>query len=455
VTADRFVLPDVGAPGPVRFPPIARAVLDNGLRVWSLAHTTVPVATAQLVIRCGASADPSDRAGLAGVAADLLDEAAGPYDAIQLADAFARLGSQLVTEVGSDVVTFGFTTLDRFFPQALALLGDVMQRPRLAESDLARVRELRLSRLRQLSSSASAVADRTFYRAVFGDHPYGHGVLGTSQSLADITLDDVRGFRAARFAPADATLVVGGNLDQAAVVSAARTALGAWTAEGPAAPPSTRAAVTVPAPAPSVLFVSRPRAPQSELRVGHVGPPRDVAAYHRLVTLNAALGGQFSSRLNTILREKKGLTYGVHTAFDFRLMAGTFACETSVQADGTAEAIRDVLTECEAIRAAGNVTADELARAKAAMTRGYAKHFETADQLVRAAIQLATYGLPDDTFDRFVPSISAVNPADAEAAAQEYLHPASAVSVVVGDPDVCRAQVEALGYPVTTVTPEF
>jgi zinc protease len=439
----------------VTFPPIARAILDNGLRVWSLSHTTVPVATALLVIRCGASADPPDTPGLAGVTADLLDEAAGPYDAIQLADAFARLGSQLVTEVGSDVVTLGFTTLDRFFPDALSLLGEVMQRPRLSAPDLARVRELRSSRLQQLSSSASAAADRTFYRAIFGEHPYGHGVLGTSQSLTAITLDDVRGFRAARFVPSDATLIVGGNLDQPAVLSAARSALGGWTAEGESAPFAPPAAAPAAPAAPSVLFVARPRAPQSELRVGHVGPPRTVAAYHRLVTLNAALGGQFSSRLNTILREQKGLTYGVHTTFDFRLLAGAFACETSVQADGTAEAIRDVLAQCEAIRAAGNVTGDELTRAKAAITRGYAKHFETADQLVRAAMQLATYDLPDDTFDRFVPAISAVAPADAEAAAREFLHPASAVSVVVGDPDACRAEVEALGYPVTDAVPEF
>src|SRR5262249_34397486 len=288
-------------------------------------------------------------------------------DGIQLADAFARLGSQLITEVGADVVTFGFTTLDRFFPQTLALLGEVIQRPRLAPSDLARVRELRVSRLRQLSSSASAAADRTFYRAVFGAHPYGHGVLGTTEALAAITLDDVRAFRATRFAPVDATLIVGGNLDHAAVVAAARSALGGWTAEGTGTPQAASASVPAGPSRPAVLFVERPRAPQSELRIGHVGPPRDVAAYHRLVTLNAALGGQFSSRLNTTLREKKGLTYGVHTAFDFRLAAGSFACETSVQADGTAEAIRDVLAECEAIRAAGNITAEELTRAKAAI----------------------------------------------------------------------------------------
>jgi zinc protease len=452
---DRFVLPDIGAPGPVTFPAIAREALDNGLRVWSIAHTTVPVATAQLVIRHGASSDPPNQPGLAGVAADLLDEAAGPYDAIQLANAFARVGSQLVTEVGSDVVTLGFTTLDRFFPQALALLGEVIQRPRLDDADLARVRELRLSRLRQLSSSASAAADRTFYRAVFGAHPYGHGVLGTTPALGAISLDDVREFRATRVVPADATLIVAGNLDHAAVMSAARTVFGRWTADATAAPD--RAVDDWPAApsTPRVLFVERPRAPQSELRIGHVGPPRDVEAYHRLVTLNAALGGQFSSRLNTTLREKKGLTYGVHTAFDFRLAAGSFACETSVQADGTAEAIRDVLSECDAIRAPGNITSDELARAKAAITRGYARHFETADQLVRAAIQLAAYGLPDDTFDRFVPSVAAVSASDCEAAARAFLHPGGAVAVVVGDPDVCRSQVEALGYPVTTATPEF
>ena len=190
----------------------------------------MPVATAQLVIRCGASADPAGPARSGGLAADLLDEAAGPHDAIQLADAFARLGSQLDIEVGSDVVTFGFTTLDRFFPQALALLADVMQRPHLAEPDFARVRELRLSRLRQLSSSASAVADRAFYRAVFGDHPYGHGALGTTQSLADITLDDVRAFCAARFVPADATLVVGRRSRPGS--RRERGARGAWRVDG-------------------------------------------------------------------------------------------------------------------------------------------------------------------------------------------------------------------------------
>jgi zinc protease len=454
MSVDRFVLPAIGAPGPVTFPSIARAALGNGLRIWSIAHTSVPVVTVQLVIRRGAADDPPDRPGLAGVTADLLDEAAGPYDAIQLAEAFARLGSQLAIEVGSDVTTLGFTSLARHFTPALALLAEVVMRPRFADADLTRVRELRLSRLRQLSSSAGAAADRTFYRAVFGQHPYGHGVLGTTPSLTAVTMNDIREFHAARYLPQDATLIVAGDVEHGTIVTGAEQALGAW-AGGRAAASNVSVEAPPAGPAPPVLFVPRPGAPQSELRIGHLGPSRDVGAYHALITLNAALGGQFSSRLNATLREKKGLTYGVHTAFDFRRASGTFACETSVQADGTGEAIRDVLAEFEAVRESNPVDEAELSRAKAALTRGYARHFETADQLARASVQLLTYGLDDRTFDRFVPSIDAITAADAAVAAREFVHPDRAIAVVVGDPDHCRPQLEALGRPVADAAPEF
>ena len=454
MTASRFDLPAIGGSSPIMFPPISRDRLPNGLGLWSIAHTSVPVVTAQILLRCGAADDPHGRPGVAGMTADMLDEAAGTRDAIELAEAFARLGSSLTIEVGADVTTLGVTSLARHFPAVLALLADVVIRPRFEPTDLERVRELRLSRLRQLSSTAGASADRTFFHAVFGPHPYGHGVLGTTASLQEIALDDVRAFHATQYRPGGAILVVAGDLDRSTIVDAAAAAFGSW-------PAGTRPEAASPGGAPDapastgVLFVARPRATQSELRVGHGGPARDVDAYHALLTLNAALGGQFSSRLNSILREKKGLTYGVHTAFDFRRAAGTFACETSVQADGTAVAIADILAEFEAIRVDGSLTDDELDRAKAALTRGYVRHFETADQLVRAAVQLAVHGLDDRTFDRFVPLVEGVSVADAVAAARRFIHPDRATVVVVGDPDVCRAPIEALGRAVTIATPEF
>jgi zinc protease len=450
---DRFMLPRVGAPAAVRFPPIARATLDNGLRIWSIAQTDVPAVTAVLLVDSGSADDPPDRPGLAGVAADLLDEGAGGRDAIQLAELFARLGSHLAIDVGADMTSIGLTTLARFFAPALQVLADVVTRPHLDPVDLARVRELRRNRLRQLSRSGSTAADRAFLGAVFGSHPYGHGVLGTTRSLDAMSLDEVRAFHVRSCVPGRATLVVAGDLTHDAVVSAARGALGAW--RGPvsgretAQPPGGVAGVQ------PVVFVDRPGAPQSELRVGHAAPPRRTPDYHRMVTLNAVLGGQFSSRINQNLRQRRGVTYGARTGFDFRRSAGSFVCETSVAADATTPAIREVLGEFEALRSTRPVSADELAHAKASLTRGYVRNFETAEQLARAAAQLVTYALDDGTFDRFVPSVEAVTEADVTAAARAYIRPDDCAIIVVGDAAACRQSLDGIGRPVVETSPEF
>jgi predicted Zn-dependent peptidase len=203
-----------------------------------------------------------------------------------------------------------------------------------------------------------------------------------------------------------------------------------------------------------VLLVDRPGAPQAELRIGHVGPSRLTPAYHALVTLNAVLGGQFTSRINRRLREEKGVTYGARTSFDFRRVAGTFSCDTSVQADAAGAAVADVLDELDRVRQ-DDVPAPELEAAKASLTRGYVRNFEIAGQLARAAVQLATYGLPDHTFDRFVPGVEAVSGADVHDAARDFVRPADATIVVVGDASTCRLQLATLGREVELAKPEF
>jgi predicted Zn-dependent peptidase len=203
------------------------------------------------------------------------------------------------------------------------------------------------------------------------------------------------------------------------------------------------------------VLVERPLSPQSELRVGHGAPGRATPAYHALVTVNAILVGQFSSLLNANLRETRGYTYGARSSFDLRRTGGTFACDTSVQADATAAAIVEILRECEGVRLDGAIGGDELARAKAALTRGYARNFETAEQIVRAAVQLATFGLADRTFDEFVPGITQVDASEAVRTAQQHIQPDQCAIVVVGDVQSYRRGVEALGRPVHELVPEF
>jgi zinc protease len=451
---DRFTLPSPGAPTPVQFPAIERSTLTSGLQVWTLPHATIPVVSVALVVRAGAAHDPASRHGLASLTAHMADEGAGDRDAIQLAEALALLGTHLDADTGSDVTTVSFTALRRCFEPALGIVGDVVTRPHFDEAGFARVRELRLSRLRQLSRSPATPADRAYLTAVFKTHPYGHGVLGTSASLSDITLEDVRAFHREMWRPDRSTLIVAGAINHDLVVKTAETAFVRWS-HGTAGD-GTVATVTLPEPASSeILLVERPGAAQSELRVGHTAPPRRTPAYHALVTLNRVLGGDFSSRINRNLREAKGLTYGAHSTFDFRRAGGSFVVQTSVQTSGTATAISEILRECDAIRADGAIEVAELERARSALTRGYVRNFESSDDLVRAAAQLAAYDLDDQTFDRFVPLVEGLTPEQVTAAARVCIRPDALKIIVAGEPDLCRPQLESLGRRVSVTAPEF
>lgn len=452
--APRFSPPSAGAATTVRFPAIVRELLPNGLSVWTIRHAAAPVVTTALLISAGTADDPVSRPGLASIAADLAGEGTDSDDSIRLADRLGRLGTHLEIGAGPDLSSLGFTSLVRHFDRVLDLLGAVTIRPRLASADLDRLRELRLSRLGQLRHSAPAVAERAFIRAVFPEHGYGHGSLGTTHALSALTADEVRAWHTAVFRPTRAKLVVCGDIVHESVMRSAHRVFGSWRGADGDLPTSTRGRVTGPFP-PRVVFVERSGAPQSVLRIGHVSPARAVPVYYALVVLNAVLGGQFSSRINLHLRERRGVTYGARTSLDLRREAGSFVCETSVQADATGSAIADVLAEFRAVGEPDVLTVEEVNRAVRSLTRGYVRGFELAGHLVRAAAELAAFGLRDDAFDRFVPEVSAQSVESIQQAAAAYVHADQAVAVVVGDRQACRAGLEALGWPIDDTTPEF
>ena len=200
-------------------------------------------------------------------------------------------------------------------------------------------------------------------------------------------------------------------------------------------------------------IIPRPGAPQSELRIGHVAVPRNTPDYHALVAANMVLGGQFVSRINLNLREDKGFTYGARTSFDFRQQPGPFMLQVSVHTEATGRAIEESIAEIGDIRGNRPVTEDELAMGVAALTRGYARNFETAEQIARAVSQLVLHDLPDDYFAQFVPAVERITPADVMRAAERHLHPGRLTTLIVGDLDVIGASLSALGLGEPVVLP--
>jgi predicted Zn-dependent peptidase len=444
MAVDRSRLPDVGPDPLFRFPRVVRHTLANGLDLRTVEHHTVPVVSCVLLVHGGAGADPPGEEGLAALTADMLDEGTGDLSAIDVSEGFARIGAEYDVDIGPDAAQFGLTVLSRFVERGLSLLADIVVRPSLQFADFERVRKLRLDRLRQLKDLPPAVAERAFLRLLYDGHPYGHLPIGTESSLSSCRLERVAELHAAVFRPARATLILVGPLSHERLAVIAGEAFAQWS--GDVSDDSWRASDLDPAHRPPRLaVVARAGAAQSELRIGHLSARRTTPDYPALLVMNSVLGGQFVSRINLRLREEKGYTYGARTGFDWRKGLAPFALQASVHTAATADSIRETLAELGAIRESRPPTDEEMALATAALTRGYPRNFETALQVARSVAQLALYDLPDSYFEEFIPRVAAVDRDDVVRAAERYIDPARAVTLVVGDYAAVSDSLAALG----------
>ena len=449
---NRAHLPSLGPDPSFTFPEIRRRVLPTGLRVWTVEHHAVPLVSFLGLLPIGAAADPPDRPGLAAVTGDMLDEGCGELSALDLHDTLGRIGGHLDSEIGSDAMVLTLSSLARFADRGVALLADMLRRPRLERTDFERVRELRLNRLVQMRDMAPALAERAYAKLLYAEHPYGHLPIGTEASLQAMDLGEVSAFHAAMFDPSRLTVIAAGDATHQELADLVAAAFGSWSSvSGDGRPAVDPSAVPIP-PLSSerIALVHRPDAAQSELRIGHVAVARSTPDYHALLVLNMILGGQFVSRINMNLREDKGYTYGARTSFDFRRGPGPFTLHASVQSDATADSVLEALAEIEAIRGTRPPSPQELETGRAALTRGYPRNFETADQISRAAAQLALYGLPDDYFSTFVPKVLAVGADDVTRVARAHIDPSRLLTVIVGDREKVGASLARLNLGVVT-----
>ena len=445
MAVDRTRLPLPGPDPAFRLPAFERADLGGGAAVWAAAHRRAPLVALQLLLPVGSAADPPDTPGLAALTTELLAEGTAERSAVELETALKRIGGVLTTAVGSDATVVALTVLSRHLATGLRLLLEVAMRPRFAADDIVRERDLRINRIRQQRQSPGYLADRAFLEALYGDHPYGHLSIGTEPALRSVEPAGVADFHRRVYAAAPWTLVAAGDADPAAVIAEARRA---WTAV--AAPEVARRTVAPPPDPPPVrermVFVARDGAVQSEIRLGHAGPPRSSGDYHALAVLNMVLGGQFVSRVNQNLREARGYTYGASTAFDWRRGRGPFRLHTSVQTPATVDALREAVGEVAGIRGLRPPSASELDVARAALTRGFPRTLETASQLARTGVRIALHGLPADEYEQFPRRIAAVGAGDVQRAAERHLDPDRLVAVVVGSrPDVFEGLAD-LGF---------
>jgi zinc protease len=435
--------PTVGSLPPLDPPRPARFTLSNGLEVVAVRRTVAPIVAVTVMLRSGADTDPPEIAGLAASTTDMLDEGAGARDTLSLAEELERLGADLGVGCGRDGSQLSMQVPSAGLSPALAIVGDVLIRPRLAAEDWARVRGDRLTSVKQRRDQPEAVANVVGDRTLYGDaHPYGHPVDGFERTIETVTVEDIRRFHATYVRPNNACLVIAGDFDEAALPAELEAALGAWTAAPlPAGRPTT------PLPeAPRLVLVDRPGAPQSVVRMAGPGTDRLSPDRPALSMLNAILGGSFTSRLNFNLREQKGYTYGAGSGFSFLRRPGSFTARASVFTEVTAAAVTEFMNEMQGLRDQ-SITDEERTKARATLLDRVAEGLATSGGIAGTFGELGLYGLPLDEPHRFVAALERTTAADLERLARTYVDPARVSVVIVGDRAAIEPDLRAIGLP--------
>ncbi|HEX3429157.1 MAG TPA: pitrilysin family protein [Candidatus Limnocylindrales bacterium] len=436
--------PTPGTPRPYDFPEVERSRLGNGLSLAVVNLPGRPLVSAMLVLRNGAGDEPDGEAGATVLAARALTEGTERYDAIALVEAGERLGAAIHADAGWDAMTIGVDVPATRLEPALDLLAEVALHPTFPTPEVDRLRDERLNDLLQAEADPRRRADEAYAATIYsGGSPYRRPSGGTKETVERLGPSQLRAAYERGLDPARATLIVGGDLAGIDVPAIAERLFGSWGSSFGAGPTGLIVAEGAVRDR-FVRVLHRPGSVQTEIRIGHIGLPRQIPDFHALSVMGAILGGLFNSRLNTKLREEKGYTYGAGAGFDLRRAAGPFAARAAVNTEVTVPAIIDIMAELDRIRDTP-VTEAELKGARDFLVGVFPLRFEVPGPVVGALAGLVIHELPDDELSRYRAAIEAVTVEAVQKAARDHIRPDASAIVLVGDADAFGAELEAAG----------
>ncbi|MQY04195.1 M16 family metallopeptidase [Actinomadura macrotermitis] len=405
------------------------------------------LASVRLVLNAGAGREARGLEGVATLTARALLEGTRPGGGTELTAAFERLGASLYASADLTALRVALDVPVTRLSPALELFSAVLREAALADEDVRRLGRERLEEIAQEDADPGTRAMRELRAVLFPGDARAHTPTGgTRESVGAIGGADVRAFYGSA-APGEATAVVAGDLAGTGVDAALAAALDGWTAAGPALP----AADTVPpGDAARIVIVDRPGSVQTYLALGHGVPDRAHPDWPLLTVASHVLGGGLTSRLNAVLREEKGYTYGVRAGLLRLRHCGLFITQGSVHTEVTGDAVADALAGLRSVVADG-VTGEECTSSVSALADRAPAEYETARSVAAELADAAANDLGADYPRRYLDAVRAATPDGVARAYREHVDPEALTVIAVGDAAQIRGPLEKLGYAPVTV----
>ncbi|MCH0542283.1 insulinase family protein [Streptomyces sp. MUM 203J] len=446
--------PQGGTPRPWAFPAPERGTLGNGLTVLRCHRPGQQVIAVEIVLDAPLDAEPEGLDGVATIMARALSEGTDKHTAEEFAAELERCGATLDAHADHPAVRVSLEVPASRLPKALGLLAEALRAPAFVDSEVDRLVRNRLDEIPHETANPARRAAKQLYAELFpSETRMSRPRQGTEETVARIDSPAVRAFYEAHVRPASATAVVVGDLTGIDLDLLLADTLGTWT--GDAARPRKAPPVTADDTG-RVFIVDRPGAVQTQLLIGRIGPDRHDRVWPAQVVGTYCLGGTLTSRLDKVLREEKGYTYGVRSFGQVLRStpdgtgAAILAISGSVDTPNTGPALDDLWKVLRTL-AAGGLTDAERDAAVHNLVGVAPLKYETALSVAGTLADQVEQHLPDDYQAELYRRLAETGTVEATAAVVSAFPPDRLVTVLVGDAAEIKEPVEALGIGEVTV----
>lgn len=448
---DRSKRPTPGQSPLVQVPDVWTAKTKNGIKVIGTKSSEIPTVAFELTINGGHALqiNAPDKAGLAQLTAAMLNESTKNYTAEQLSEELEKLGSSISVSAGDNSTVLSARSLTKNLDATLALVEEVLKRPRFSQEDFDKVKKQQLEGLKSQEKQPVSIANNVYRRLLYGDeHIYSVPSSGIEETVSNISLDDIKNFYASYYSPSVSELVIVGDIGKKDILKKLGF-LESWESKDVKIPGLTSSAV---AEKTKIYLVDKEKAPQSEIRIGYMTDMTYDATgeYYEAYLMNYNLGGAFNSRINLNLREDKGYTYGARSGFSSDDEPGPFTAGAGVRANVTDSAVAEFMKEIK-LYADKGINEDELSFMKNSIGQRDARAYEAPWQKTGFLRRMVHYDLDKDYVEKQNETINNMTTQRINELAKKLLPYEEMKIVVVGDKAAVGPGLARLGYEIVEV----
>jgi zinc protease len=444
---DRKVVPVDGPDPMLNLPVVWENRLGNGMRVLGVENNELPLVQFNIVLKGGHYLDPLDKAGTAYLVAELMMEGTKNKTPQELEEEIEKLGAYISMNASATDIIISVNTLERTYEKSLALVEEILTEPRWDAEEFEMSKTRLQNRLIRAKADPNTLARDAFMQLVYGpDHIFSIDRQGTDKTVDGITLDDLKPYYLANFSPAAASLHIAGDITAEKALASLKSLGKKWKGKEVIYP---EYALPVPPSESKIYFIDIPGAKQSVINIGGPGLSRNDKDYYAVIVMNQKLGGTFNGKVNLVLREEKGYTYGARTSFSGSYIPGTFIASSSVRSSATFESVEIFKKLMEDYRK--GISMEDMTFTKNSLNKSKAREFETLGAKLRMLQDISMYDLPVDYVREQEKIVSDMTLEQHKALAEKYIDPSRMYYVIACDAATQMEPLEKIGFQMELV----